>query len=47
VIRANAANRTPRINPGPHKSTRERRAVQKLIYDGYVARHYAYMAKVV
>ncbi len=47
VKRANATNRTPRIDPGPRKSTRERRPVQILIYDGYVARHYAYMAKVV
>jgi hypothetical protein len=28
-------------------STKERRPVQRLIYDGYVACHYAYMAKVV
>jgi hypothetical protein len=47
VRRANVANRTPQTNPGPRKSTRERRLVQKLIYDGYVVRHYAYMAKVV
>jgi hypothetical protein len=47
VRRANVANRTPRIDPGPRRSTRERRPVQKLIYDGYVVRHYAYMAKVV
>jgi hypothetical protein len=47
VRRANAANRTPHTDPGPPKSTKERRLVQKLIYDGYVARHYAYMAKVV
>ncbi len=45
--RANAANRTPWTDPGPRKSTRERQPVQRLIYDGYVARHYAYMAKVV
>jgi hypothetical protein len=47
VKRANVANRTPWTDPGPRRSTRERRPVQKLIYDGYVARHYAYMAKVV
>jgi len=47
VKRANVADKTPRIDPGPHRSTRERRPVQRLIYDGYVARHYAYMAKVV
>ncbi len=47
VKRANASNRTPWTNPGPCKSTKERRPVQILIYDGYVARHYAYMAKVV
>ncbi len=45
--RANVANRTPQTDPGPRRSTRERRLVQRLIYDGYVARHYAYMAKVV
>jgi hypothetical protein len=47
VRRANASNRTPQTDPGPHRSTRERRPVQRLICDGYVARHYAYMAKVV
>jgi len=47
VKRANVANRTPWTDPGPRRSTRERRPVQRLIYDGYVARHYAYMAKVV
>ncbi len=47
VRRANATNRTPRTDPGPCRSTRERRPVQRLIHDGYVARHYAYMAKVV
>ncbi len=47
VRRANAANRTPQTNPGPRKSTKERRPVRRLIYDGYVAHHYAYMAKVV
>jgi len=47
VKRVNVANRTPRTDPGPRRSTRERRLVQILIYDGYVARHYAYMAKVV
>jgi hypothetical protein len=45
VRRANVANRTPRTDPSPRKSTRERRPVQRLIYDGYVACHYAYMAK--
>jgi hypothetical protein len=47
VRRANATNRTPRTDPGPRKSTREKQPVQILIYDGYVAHHYAYMAKVV
>jgi hypothetical protein len=47
VKRANVVNRTPWTDPGPRRSTRERRPVQRLIYDGYVARHYAYMAKVV
>jgi hypothetical protein len=47
VKRANVANRTPQTDPGPCRSTRERRPVQILIYDGYVARHYAYMEKVV
>jgi hypothetical protein len=47
VKRANVANRTPRTDPGPCMSTRERGLVQRLIYDGYVVRHYAYMAKVV
>jgi hypothetical protein len=46
VRRANVANRTPWIDPGPRRSTRERRPVQRLIYDGYVTRHYAYMVKV-
>jgi hypothetical protein len=32
---------------GPRRSTRERRPVQRLIYDGYVACHYAYIVKVV
>jgi hypothetical protein len=47
VRRANVANRTPRTDPGPRRSTMERQPVHRLIYDGYVARHYAYMAKVV
>jgi hypothetical protein len=47
VKKANVTNRTPQIDPGPRRSTKEKRPVQKLIYDGYVARHYAYMAKVV
>jgi hypothetical protein len=47
VKRANVANRTPRTDLGQCRSTKERRPVQRLIYDGYVARHYAYMAKVV
>ncbi len=47
VRKANATNRTPQTDPGLHRSTRERRPVQRLIYDGYVAHHYAYMAKVV
>ncbi len=47
VTRANVTNRTPRIDLGPRMATKERRLVQRLIYDGYVARHYAYMAKVV
>jgi hypothetical protein len=47
VRRANATNRTPRIDSGPRRSTKEIRPVQILIYDGYVTRHYAYMAKVV
>jgi len=47
VKRANVANRTPGTDPGPRRSTKERRPVQRLIYDGYVACHYAYMAKVV
>jgi len=47
VRRANAANRTPRTDPSPCRSTRERRPIQILIYDGYVAHHYEYMAKVV
>jgi hypothetical protein len=47
VKRANVANRTPQTDPGPCRSTRERRPIQRLIYDGYVACHYAYMAKVV
>jgi hypothetical protein len=47
VRKANVANRIPRTDPGPRRSTRERRLVQRLIYDGYVAHHYAYMAKVV
>jgi hypothetical protein len=47
VRRANVANRTPWTGPGPRRSTRERQPVQRLIYDGYVAHHYAYMAKVV
>jgi hypothetical protein len=47
VKKANVTNRTPQTDPGPRRSTRERRPVQRLIYDGYVARHYAYMAKVV
>jgi hypothetical protein len=47
VRKVNTTNRTPRIDPGPRRSTRERRPVQRLIYDGYVARHYSYMAKVV
>ncbi len=47
VRRTNAANRTPQTDPGPRRSTRERQPVQRLICDGYVARHYAYMAKVV
>ncbi len=46
VRRANTANRTPQTDPGPRRFTRERRPVQRLICDGYVARHYAYMAKV-
>ncbi len=45
--RVNATNRTPRTDPSPRRSTRQRRPVQRLIYDGYVARHYAYMVKVV
>jgi hypothetical protein len=45
VKRINATNKTPRTDLGPRKSTRERRPVQRLIYDGYVVRHY--MAKVV
>ncbi len=47
VKRTNATNRTPWTDPSPRKSTKERRPIQRLIYDGYVARHYAYMAKVV
>jgi hypothetical protein len=43
----NVENRTPRTDPGPRRSTREKRPIQRLIYDGYVIRHYAYMAKVV
>ena len=34
-------------DPGPCKSRRERVPVQRLTYDSYVARHYAYMAKIV
>ncbi len=45
--RANATKRTPRTDLGPHRSTREKRPIHILIYDGYVACHYAYMAKVV
>ncbi len=45
--KANVANRTPWTDLGPCRSTRERQPVQRLIYDGYVVRHYAYMAKVV
>jgi len=47
VKRINVANRTPRTDLSPRRSTRERRLVHRLIYDGYVVRHYAYMAKVV
>ncbi|MDM1593474.1 reverse transcriptase domain-containing protein [Escherichia coli] len=47
VRKANVPNRTPWTDPGPRRSNKERRPVQRLMYDGYVARHYAYMAKVV
>ncbi len=46
-LRHNATNRTPRTDPGPLRSTKERRPVQRLIYDVYIAHHYAHMAKVV
>ena len=48
------AMKTPRVkkamqamNAKLHKSLRVKNPVQRLVYNGYVAHHYAYMAKVV
>ncbi len=47
VKKANEAAKPPRSDPGPRRSNRDRKSVQRLTYDGYVAHHRAYMAKVV
>ena len=39
--------RGQRSDPGPRRSNRVRNPVQKLTYDGYLAHHKAYMAKVI
>jgi len=47
VKKANEAAKPPRSDPGPHRLNRNRNSLQRLMYDGYVAHHNAYMAKVV
>jgi len=46
VRRTRKKNRVPQSDPGPRRSNRERRPVDRFTYDSYVARHYAYMAHV-
>ncbi len=44
---AKKALKTPDNNNGVRRSTRIKYPVQRLTYDGFVAHHYAYMAKVI
>ncbi|MCO5600233.1 hypothetical protein L7F22_054343 [Adiantum nelumboides] len=46
VRRLHAENRAPGSNAEPHRSRRNRYPVDRLTYDGYVAKHFAFMAKV-
>ena len=47
VRKAQEDARGQRSDPGPRKSGRVKNPVQRLTYDGYVAHHKAYMAKVI
>ena len=47
VRRMHTKNRTLGSDPGPRRSQRMRNHVEQLTYDSYVARHSAYMAKIV
>lgn len=47
VRKEQAAGRTRGSDPGPRRSVKHRAPVQRLTYDSYVARHCAYMAKIV
>ncbi|MCO5571326.1 hypothetical protein L7F22_025064 [Adiantum nelumboides] len=46
VRRLHAENRAPGSNAEPRRSRRNRYPVDKLTYDGYVAKHFAFIAKV-
>ena len=45
--KAQLAGKAPRRDLGPCRSRRNKVPMQRLTYDSYVARHYAYMAKIV
>ena len=45
--KAQSTGKASGSDPQPRRSGRERVPVQRLTYDSYVARHYAYMAKIV
>ena len=47
VRKAQEDARGKRSDPGPRRSGRVKNPVQRLTYDGYVAHHKAYMAKVI
>ena len=47
VRRMHTGNRTLGSDPGPRRSQWMRNLVERLTYDSYVARHCAYMAKIV
>ncbi|MCO5557528.1 hypothetical protein L7F22_011094 [Adiantum nelumboides] len=46
VRRLHAKNRAPSSNAEPRRSGRNRYPIDRLTYDGYVAKHFAFMAKV-
>ena len=47
VRRMHARNRTPGSDPGPPRFERARNTMQHLTYDSYVARHCAFLVKIV